>query len=97
MFSLLQRHILKECFAKKGEKVGRRIFNLFYKDKKIKAKDQVNIITKCLERFIDKGMLIGYGTRTPKKWFIRDVKLTRAGIKKYVEWLESRQAQLPFK
>jgi len=97
MFSLLQRYILKECFARKGEKVGRKVFNVFYKDKKIKQKDAVNTITKCLERLIDKGLLIGYGIRTPKKWFIKEVKLTRLGIKKWVEWIASRQATLPFK
>ncbi|MFA7654134.1 MAG: hypothetical protein WCX97_03795 [Candidatus Magasanikbacteria bacterium] len=94
MFSLLQRHILKECFARKGEKVSRRIFNVFYKNKKNKQKDLVNTITKCLERLINRGLLIGYGTRTTKKWFIREVKLTKLGIKKYVEWLASRQARL---
>jgi len=93
-FSLLQRHILKECFARKGEKVSRRIFGVFYKEKKAKQKDVVNTITKCLERLIDRGLLIGYGTRTTKKWFIREVKLTKLGIKKYVEWLASRQARL---
>jgi len=108
MFSLLQRHILKECFARKGQKVGRRFFNTFYPapdatrrygagaDKKAKAKDQINAITKCLERLIDTGLLIGYGTRTPKKWFIREVKLTKLGIKKWVAWIASRQAKLPF-
>jgi len=96
MFSLLQRHILKECFARKGQKVGRRFFNTFYADKKVKAKDQINAITKCLERLIDNGLLIGYGTRTPKKWFIREVKLTKLGIKKWVQWIASRQAKLPF-
>jgi len=64
---------------------------------KKKIKDQVDAVTKSLERLIDKGMLIGYGVRTRKKWFIREVKLTRPGIRKYVQWLESRQAQLPFK
>lgn len=96
MFSLLQRHVLKECFSRKGEKVGRRVFNVFYCDKKIKLKDQVNTITKCLERLIDRGLLIGYGTRTPRKWFIREVKLTKLGIKKWLEWLSSRQGKLPF-
>lgn len=95
-YSLLQRHILKECFAKKGEAVHRRVFNLFYKEKGVRNKDKVNAITKCLERLVDKGLLIGYGTRTPKKWFIREVKITRQGIKKWVEWIASRQAKLPF-
>ena len=96
MFSLLQRHILKECFAKKGEAVHRRVFHVFYRNKKTTRKDAINAVTKCMERLIDSGLLIGYGTRTPKKWFIREVKMTRQGIKKWVEWISSRQAKLPF-
>jgi hypothetical protein len=95
-FSLLQRHILKECFAKKGEAVHRRVFHVFYRNKKITRKDAINTITKCMERLIDSGLLIGYGTRTTQKWFIREVKITRRGIKHWIEWIESRQAKLPF-
>lgn len=96
MYSVLQRHILKECFAKKGETVPRRVFHVFYRGKKIARKDAINTITKCLERLIDKGLLVGYGMRTPKKWFIREVKITRIGIKEWISWIESRQAKLPF-
>ena len=115
MFSPLQRHILRECFGKKGEAVGRGIFLSYYNNKKVhpvksgaagppsaefhgvKKEDRVNIITKSLERLIDHGMLIGYGVRTTKKWFIKNVKLTPLGRKKWVQWLGSRQTKLPLR
>ena len=96
MFSPLQRHILKECFAQKGKIVPRRFFHVFYRNKKIARKDAINTTTKCMERLIDKGLLVGYGMRTPKKWFIREVRITPQGIKQWLAWLESRQAKLPF-
>lgn len=95
MFSPLQRYILKECFVQKGKVVPRRTFHVFYRNKKTTRKDAVNTTTKCLERLIDRGLLVGYGMRTPKKWFIREVKITNLGIKEWVKWLESRQAKLP--
>jgi hypothetical protein len=69
----------------------------FYKDKGVKKEDRVNIITKSLERLIDNGLLVGYGVRTPKKWFIKSVKLTTLGRKKWSAWLASGQAKLPLR
>jgi len=64
--------------------------------KKPKKEDQANIITKSLERLIGKGFLIGYGVRTPKKWFIKKIKLTAAG-RKMAKKLQGEQQALPFK
>lgn len=61
-----------------------------------KMEDRVNIITKSLERLIDKGFLVGYGARTPKKWFIKEIKLTAAG-KRAAKGLQGKQVPLPFK
>ena len=70
----------------------------FYEKQKTKPKpeDQQNIITKSLERLIDKELLIGYGRRTPHKWFIEEIKLTRKG-KKLAKKLLGEQQVLPFK
>jgi hypothetical protein len=43
------------------------------------TKDQQNIITKSIERLIEKGYLIGFGRRTPQKWFIVSIALTDMG------------------
>lgn len=110
MFSLLQRHILKECFARKKDKVKRGAFATFYPVKspqpgasakgggfnRINRKNQIDTLTKCLERLINRGLLVGYGTRTREKWFIREVRMTPLGRREWVKWIASRQAKLPF-
>jgi len=95
MFSALQRQILQECHAGKKEGIDRKIFLTFYKNKNIKKEDQSGIISKSLERLIDRGLLVGYGLRTPKKWFIKKVRLTRLGSKEWEKWLAGRQKKLP--
>lgn len=68
----------------------------FKKGRVPKMEDRVKIVTKSLERLIDKGFLIGYGVRTPKKWFIKEIKLTAIG-RKVAKSLQGKQASLPFK
>lgn len=93
----LQKHILFQCYGEK-EKINRDKFLEFYKkdEKGPKKEDRVNIITKSLERLMDRGLLIGYGIRTAKKWFIKEVKLTATG-KRTVRNLQGKQAELPLK
>jgi hypothetical protein len=45
---------------------------------------------------IDKEFLIGYGVRTPKKWFIKEIKLTVNG-RRMAKKLQGEQQALPFK
>ena len=109
MFSYLQQFILLKVLER-GSKVERENFRSFYKTKKThstirhahgsgqaKEKYQEEIITKSLMSLIDREMLVGYGKRTPHKWFVTHVRLTNKGIKKATEILESKQAKLPFK
>jgi hypothetical protein len=96
MLSPLQKFILKEC---QGTKVTKRIlFKKFYSKlaKPPKVENQQNAITKSLERIIDRGLMIGYGRRTPKKWFIEQVKLTPKG-RKMAKTLLGQQQKFPFK
>ena len=53
-------------------------------------------ITKSLERLIDKGLMIGYGRRTPEKWFIDEVQLTPAG-RRAARITLGEQQRLPLK
>lgn len=96
--SSLQQHILVSCFLE-GGKVERSVFHQFYskQTKKSAEKYQEGIITKSLERLIDKELMIGYGRRTPHKWFITHVRLTKLGVKKAMEVLEQKQIKLPLK
>lgn len=76
--SALQRHILRECYQFPKSRVPRLPFTTFYK----KSASDVMVtdsITVSLERLIDRGFLIGFGRRTPAKWFIEEVKLTPLG------------------
>lgn len=95
--SHLQKYILLIGHEEKG-KFSRGKLLKFYERRKRKPKveDQVNIITKSLERLIDKELLIGYGIRTPHKWFIKEIKLTAAG-RKIAKKLRGEQQILPFK
>jgi hypothetical protein len=108
--SHLQKHILLAGYGEKN-KFGRGWLLKFYeksfstpplrkgrtpKKRVPKKEDQVNIITKSLERLIDKGFLVGFGVRTPKKWFIKEIKLTSAG-RRVARGLQGEQQALPFK
>lgn len=96
--SFLQQHILISCFVE-GGKVERSVFHQFYSKrvKKSSEKYQEGIITKSLERLIDKELLVGYGRRTPHKWFITHVRLTKKGYKMGQCLLEEKQIKLPLR
>lgn len=95
--SLLQKYILQQCYLENG-KLNRNKLLKFYENYKKPPllEDQVNIITKCLERLIDKEWLMGYGIRLAHKWFIKEIKLTGEGRQIARKLLANQQA-LPFK
>ncbi len=70
----------------------------FYSKKKTTVKKELwtKIVTKSIERLIDKESMIGYGVRTPHKWFIKEIKLTAKG-KRQAKRLLGEQQKLPFK
>ena len=96
--STLQKYILTECL-RKGIRLDRKTFRRFYETRKKKMKDkyQESIITKSLERLIDKELMMGYGRRTPHKWFITHVKLTQKGETQALDILNEKQKKLPLK
>jgi len=91
--STLQKYILLSVLGIKA-KYKRNSFLKFYdKQKKPPKKDdQQGIITRSLERLIDKGLMIGYGRRTPEKWFIDEIRLTGKGRKEARRLLGKQQA-----
>lgn len=91
--SLLSRYMLNVCYQAKG-KVGRKPFHAFYEGKEARPKDVVDTVTKTLERLIDKGLLTGLGVRTPKKWYIKEVRLTPLG-RRVAKKLQGEQQRLP--
>lgn len=96
--SKLQKYILITAYLNRGKKMSRKGFEKFYYSYKNKPKreDIQNIITKSSERLIDKEMLVGYGRRTPHKWFIDEISLTAKG-KRTAKKMLGEQQQLPFK
>ena len=96
--SKLQKFILITAYFNRGKKMSRKGFERFYNSskKKPKKEDIQNIITKSLERLVDKELLIGYGRRTPHKWFIDEINLTAKG-RKMTKKMLGEQQQLPFK
>ncbi|MFH1597510.1 MAG: hypothetical protein ABIB97_00365 [Patescibacteria group bacterium] len=96
--SKLQKYILIQSLGRKPGRFGRNVLNRFYdkEKKKPSKKDIQNIITKSIERMIDKELLIGYGRRTPHMWFIDEIQLTGKG-RREAKKLFGQQQALPFK
>lgn len=78
--SALQRSILLHAFDARPP-IPRAAFRSFFigKARPAKPKDRENDLTRSLERLIDRGLLSGYGRRTPRKWFLDSVRLTPSG------------------
>lgn len=93
--SQLQKYIMKAS-ANGKSKTKRAVLLKYYdkQEKSVKPADRPGILTKSIERLIDKGLMIGYGRRTPEKWFIDEVKLTPAG-EKAARKLYGQQQTLP--
>jgi hypothetical protein len=89
--SALQKYILKECYQFPKARVPRLPFTRFYARS---TNPDADSITVSLERLIDRGLLIGFGRRTPKKWFIEEVKLTPLG-RRTARASFGKQQQLP--
>ncbi|MFA6410526.1 MAG: hypothetical protein WCW26_03050 [Candidatus Buchananbacteria bacterium] len=96
--SALQKYILKQCAQTKEKTISKTVLENFYsnKNQKPSQKDIASIITKSVERLIGKELVIGYGWKTPHKWYITQVKLTPKG-KKTVKEFFGVQQRLPFK
>ena len=96
----LQRYILNACFQGQGTakrssgRISREPLHGFYDAKEYTRKEIVNMVTKALERLIDRGLLTGIGVRTPKKWYIKEVRLTPAG-RRIAKKLQGEQLRLP--
>lgn len=95
--SQLQKYILKTSFLDSRIKIPRNIFTDFYgKRKKPNKNIRIKIISKSIERLIDKGLVIGFGEKTQFKLYIRQIKLTPKG-KNISRKLLGEQTKIPFK
>lgn len=95
--SRLQKFILLSVNGTRGRFKRNQFFRFYSKQKRPpKKEDQQGIITRSIERLIEKGLMIGYGRRTPEKWFIDEVRLTSLG-KREVKKLFGQQQALPLR
>ena len=94
--SNLQKYILNKGLESRAKTVTKAVLKKFYATKKNQPKDddQLNIITKSVERLIKKGLVKGIGIKTAEKWFVKEVILTKKGLKKAREFL-GQQQELP--
>jgi len=98
--SLLQKYILKAGYESRAKRFPRDTFVEFYQKGNplrlplIKGETIVNTVTRSIERLIDKGLMVGYGIRTPRKWFIKEVRLTTKG-RREAKRLRGEQQRLP--
>ncbi len=95
--SNLQKYILRQCFNVKGYRLDREeLLDFYQQDAKSKKELRAKIITQSIESLIDREFLVGYGLRTPHKWFITEIKLTDKGLK-ITKKLVGEQLKLPIK
>ena len=94
--SKLQKYILKACVNYRSTRISKKIIEGFYQSTAEVPKNIVNIITKSVDRLIAKELIVGYGRKTAKKWFIYNIRLTPRG-KKIARTLQGKQQTLPLK
>lgn len=95
--SALQKYILQKGLETKKKTISKRVLLGFYQGKSNAPKplDQIGIITKSVERLIDRGLAKGRGLKTKEKWFIQEVILAPTGVRVARE-LWGKQERLPF-
>ena len=96
--SRLQRYILINCYlARKGRVLKRKLASFYDKvTKKPKAKDINDIVSRSVNLLIKKDLAIGFGSKTARKWYLKEVRLTPRG-RALAKKLLGEQRKLPFK
>lgn len=92
----LQRFALIECYTRRSTRLIRKVVHGYYRSMPKQPGHVQDVVTKSLESLIDRGLLIGYGRRTPKRWFIDEIRLTPRG-RKIARTLLGEQLSLPLR
>ena len=80
--STLQKTILKECARRRGSVV----LDVLSGNHKV--------VRTSIDRLIKKELLVGYGSKTPHKLYIKEVRLTAKGRKAVQELMPKQQKLL---
>ncbi len=94
--STLQKQLVLLCLDRAG-KCGRQVLDSVYERDHTSAsrKTAQNVVTSALENLIDKGFMVGEAVRTPKKWYIKAVRLSPLG-RKLARELRGKQLRMKF-
>jgi hypothetical protein len=97
--SKLQKYILDRCFYTKKGILGKRELINFYSlnDIEKKRKKIMDTIHKSIEALVKTDLLVAFGHKTAKKWFIHKIKITRRGKKLIKGLIKNMQGKLPIK
>jgi len=90
----LQKSILNRCYSKNNAGTNADFYGFCLKEKTNKKVVQ-DIVHKSLESLVEKDLLVAFGKKTAKKWFIEKVRLTREGRALVKKIIEQRQGKLP--
>lgn len=94
-FSTLQRTILTTCFTAPRQRVTKdELDALARRQGTAKPRDVQGTVTRSIERLIERGFVTVHGTKTPKKLFIQEVRLTPSG-RRHARQLFGKQQRLP--
>ncbi|MFH1523322.1 MAG: hypothetical protein ABIE43_05940 [Patescibacteria group bacterium] len=95
--SKLQRNILKEGYLNRNNTKLKVDFYHFYPKKELEKnkKNIQDVLHKSLESMVVKDLIVAFGHKTAKKWFIEKVKLTAKGKRIARELIKKRQRKLP--
>ena len=94
----LQKYILNQCYLKNNAGAKADFYGFYPKKEIDKNKKGIqDIIHKSLESLVAKDLLVAFGRKTAKKWFINKVKLTPKGKRAAKEIIKQRQRKLPIK
>lgn len=96
-FSALQKYITKSCYGQKKVLVKTRFEKFYCGLNKVSGKsERTKIISRSIDRLINKGIMTGWGEKTQHKWFISEIRLTPSG-RKAAKKLQGEQTKLQFK
>jgi hypothetical protein len=97
--SKLQKYILEKCYYNKNGIETKVNFCSFYPKIELEKNKKFiyDTIHKSLENLVEKDLMIAYGRKTARKWFINKVKLTKQGKHQAWEIIKSKQRKLPIK
>ena len=92
--SKLQQNILVAAYLNKPASTQKKDLYRFYPEKETNLKTVQDIIHKSLDNLTEKDLIIAYGHKTARKWFIQRIKLTRSGKSLAGKILKGRQTRL---